>query len=286
MRVEKQHPPRPLRVPKRYLDSRLPADPPSISIVTPSYNQAEYLEQTIRSVLNQDYPNLEYIVYDGGSQDGSRQILDRIGQRLHYWTSAPDSGHPDAINRGMAHAGGEVLAYLNSDDVLLPGSLAYVSRYFARHPTVDVIYGHRVMIDRNGDEIGRWVLPRHDDDVLQWNDYVPQETLFWRRRIWEACGGFISDEYQFSLDWDLLLRFRRAGASFVRVPRFVAAFRVHEAQKTRTQIGTSGELEISRLRRRELDREPSTDELRRHLGAYVRRHIVLDRLYRARLIRY
>jgi glycosyltransferase involved in cell wall biosynthesis len=286
MRVEPQHPPRPLRVPSRYLKSRLPGEPPLISVVTPSYNQGEYLEQTIRSVLDQGYPRLEYIVCDGGSQDGSRAILDRYGQRLHYWTSGPDSGHADAINRGMACAGGEILAYLNSDDLLLPGSLAYLGSYFAHHPDVDVVYGHRVMIDRTGEEIGRWVLPRHDDDVLAWNDYVPQETLFWRRRIWEMCGGFVSDEFPFSLDWDLLLRFRRAGARFARVPRFIGAFRVHEAQKTTRQIATSGERDIRKLRRRELKRDPAPSELRRHVGAYVRRHIVLDRLYRAGVLRY
>jgi glycosyltransferase involved in cell wall biosynthesis len=286
MRVEPQHPPRPLRVPRRYLESRLPDEPPSISIVTPSYNQGDYLEQAIRSVLDQGYPRLEYIVCDGGSRDGSRAILDRYGPRLHYWTSAPDSGHADAINRGMAHAGGEILAYLNSDDLLLPGSLAYVASYFAGHPDVDVIYSHRVMIDRSGAEIGRWVLPRHDDHVLAWNDYVPQETLFWRRRIWEACGGFMSDEFPFSLDWDLLLRFRRIGARFARVPRFLGAFRVHEAQKTTRHIATRGERDIRRLRRRELDRDPTPAELRRHVGGYVRRHIALDRLYRAGVLRY
>ena len=286
MRVEPQHEPRPLRVPRRYLEVRPPDRPPSISIVTPSYNQAAYLEQTVRSVLDQSYPNLEYIVCDGGSSDGSADILARLGDHLHHWASEPDSGHADAINRGMAKAGGEVLAYLNSDDLLLPGALAYIAGYFAAHPDVDVVYGHRVLIDHNGEEIGRWVMPRHDDEVLRWNDYVPQETLFWRRAIWEACGGRLDGDLRFSLDWDLLLRFRRAGARFVRVPRFIGAFRVHPAQKTSRDIGTSGELEITALRRRELGRDPSSDELRRRLRPYLRRHIALDRLYRAGLIRY
>jgi glycosyltransferase involved in cell wall biosynthesis len=286
LRVEPQHPSRPLRVPRRYLDLRPPDPAPSISIVTPSLNQAEYLEGTIRSVLDQGYPNLEYAVCDGGSRDSSPQILERYGPRLHYWTSSPDSGHPDAVNRGIARCGGEILAYLNSDDLLLPGSLAYVGRYFADNPGADVIYGHRVLIDERGGEIGRWVLPPHDDEVLLWQDYVPQETLFWRRRVWEATGGSMDDAYHFSLDWDLLLRFRRAGARFWRVPRFLGAFRVHPSQKTSSQIGTAGEREINALRRRELGREPDAEELRRHVAAYLRRHIVLDRLYRAGVVRY
>ena len=124
------------------------------------------------------------------------------------------------------------MAYLNSDDLLLPGSLAYVARYFAAHPEVDVIYGQRVMVDEHDRQIGIWVLPPHDDEELALLDFVPQETLFWRRSAWEAAGAHVDASLSFAMDWDLLLRFRESGARIVRVPRFLGAFRVHEDQKT------------------------------------------------------
>ena len=130
-----------------------------------------------------------------------------------------------AINRGFAHSTGDIMAYLNADDLLLPGSLNFVAAYFEAHPDIDVVYGHRVLIDADGAEIGRWVLPPHEDEVLSWADFVPQETLFWRRDMGERAGGAMDESFRFALDWDLLLRFRDAGARFVRLPRFLGAFR-------------------------------------------------------------
>ena len=283
----RHHGPIPLRTPARYLKAKAVPSPPKISIVTPSLNQGRFLERTISSVLEQGYANLEYIVQDGGSQDGSVEVLKGCEDRLAHWESAPDTGQADAINRGMDRATGEIMAYLNSDDVLLPGALQYVARYFQRHPEVDVVYGHRVLLDQKDREIGRWVLPRHNDDVLSWADYVPQETLFWRRRIWEATGGTLED-FKFALDWDLLLRFRDAGANIVRAPRFLGGFRVHPAQKSQTMVeqGKEGAREIARIRRRELGHVPDREELGRGLRGYLRRHVVLHKLYRAHLLRY
>jgi hypothetical protein len=280
------HEPVPLNVPRRYSQASLPADPPTISIVTPSYNYGAFLERTIRSVLDQGYPALEYIVRDGGSEDGTREILEHYAPRLVHWACEPDSGQANAINQGMAHASGEILAYLNSDDLLLPGSLSYVASYFAKHPKVDVVYGHRVLIDEDDMEIGRWVLPRHDDALLDWVDFVPQETLFWRRRIWDVVGGEMDEEFRFALDWDLLLRFRDAGAKIVRIPRFLGGFRVHPAQKTNAQVEEIGEAEMARLRSRELGREPERSEILHAMRGYLKRHIVLHKLYRARILRY
>ena len=280
------HEPVPLNVPRRYSQASLPADPPTISIVTPSYNYGAFLERTIRSVLDQGYPALEYIVRDGGSEDGTREILERYEPRLVHWASEPDSGQANAINQGMAYATGEVMAYLNSDDLLLPGSLSCVASYLARHPKVDAVYGHRVLIDEHDMEIGRWVLPRHDDGLLDWVDFVPQETLFWRRRIWDAVGGEMDEEFRFALDWDLLLRFRDAGAKIVRVPQFLGAFRVHPAQKTSAQVEELGEAEMARLRSRVLGREPERSEILHAMRGYLKRHIVLHKLYRARILRY
>lgn len=280
------HAPMPLNVPRRYAEVSPPADPPTVSIVTPSYNYGAFLERTIRSVLDQDYPALEYIVRDGGSDDGTREILERYAPRLTNWACEPDLGQANAINRGMSHATGELMAYLNSDDLLLPGSVSYVASYFVKHPEVDVVYGHRVLIDEDDMEIGRWVLPRHDDALLDWVDYVPQETLFWRRRIWEAAGGRMDEEFRFALDWDLLLRFREADAKIVRIPRFLGAFRVHAAQKTTAQADELGAVEMARLRSRALGGEPEREEILRAMRGYLFRHIILHKLYRARILRY
>jgi glycosyltransferase involved in cell wall biosynthesis len=280
------HPPTELDIPKRYLNSKPPANPPSISIVTPSYNQADFLERTIQSVVEQDYPRLEYFVQDGDSNDNTREVLERFGPQLGHWEMRADEGQAQAINRGFARARGEVMSYLNSDDVLLPGALRYIGRYFEAHPDVDVIYGHRVLIDEDDREIGRWVLPRHRDSVLSWADYVPQETLFWRRRVWEKAGGRVDEEFRFAIDWDLLLRLRDAGARIVRVPRFLGAFRVHRAQKTTAEIDMAGADEMSKIRSREHHRDVSPEEVGRELRGYLRRHVALHKLYRAGLIRY
>jgi GT2 family glycosyltransferase len=155
-----------------------------------------------------------------------------------------------------------------------------VASYFAEHPEVDVVYGHRIVIDEQDREVGRWVLPPHDDAAILWRDFVPQETLFWRRRVWEQVGACFDESFRFAMDWDLLLRLRRAGARFARIPRFLAAFRVHSQQKTSTIIGDVGEEEIRRLEAREHGRQLTADEITLALGPYLRRHVLHDRLHR------
>ncbi|HMB90213.1 MAG TPA: glycosyltransferase [Rhodothermales bacterium] len=280
-----QHPPRPLDVPRRYHATRCNvADPPTISVVTPAYNHADYLERTIKSVLGQPYDNLEYIIQDGGSTDGTETILERYQEQCAHVASEPDRGQAHAINLGFAHATGEIMAWLNSDDLLLPGALPYVANYFARHPEVDVVYGHRILIDENDQEIGRWVLPRHDENILNWADYVPQETMFWRRRIWEAAGGQVDESFQFALDWDLLLRFQEVGAKMVCLSRFLGAFRVYAAQKT-MDWAEVGEAEMARLRERAHGQLVSWPEINTHVDPYVRRAVHRHLLYRTGLLR-
>ena len=281
-----QYPPRPLRLPKRYQAPATLSDPPVISIVTPSFNHGRFIEATLASVVDQDYHPLEYIVQDGGSRDDTMDIVRQFASRLKHFDSARDRGQSHAINLGFAQATGDIMAYLNSDDILLPGSLHYVASYFAQRPDVDVVYGHRVIIDAAGNEIGRFVLPRHSDRMLAWADYVPQETMFWRKRIWDRAGGAIDESFQFAMDWDLLLRFREAGAKFVRLPRFLGAFRVHDAQKTQTLIATTGEREMARLRTRTHGREVNRQEIRQAISGYVVRQALHDRLYRWGLLRY
>jgi carbamoyltransferase len=282
----RHHPPRPLRYAVSDDRSWPIEESPTISIVTPSFNQAPFLEQTIESVLGQNYPRLEYVVQDGGSSDGSREILERYSDRLHHWESAPDGGQVRALNRGFARTSGEVMAYLNSDDILLPGALLYVARFLHDHPEVDVVYGHRVLIDQAGQEIGRQVIPRHSDRVLSWADFIPQETVFWRRAAWERAGGAFDESFQCAMDWDLLVRLREAGARMVRLPRFLGAFRAHDDQKTSSLGPTIGVDEMERIRKRLHGRAVDQDEVLRRVRTYLIRHVVLDQLYRRGLLRY
>jgi len=187
------------------------ADTPSIRIVTPTYNCGHFLvAATIDSVLTQNYPSLRYHVQDGGSTDDSCEVLRSYGERL-TWRSEPDDAQAQAINRAFAAIGDcDIMAYLNSDDMLLGGTLAYVANAFRARPDVDLVYGHRIFVDLEGAEVGRAVLPPHDVAALYWADYVPQETLFWRRRVWEALGPF-DESFHYALDWDFILRAQAAG---------------------------------------------------------------------------
>lgn len=277
--------PRALRVPRSYHRTYPLSQPPVISVVTPSFNQGSYLERTLWSVLSQNYPRFQFVVQDGGSTDDTGAVLDRFRAQLHHCESARDDGQAHAINVGFARTTGEIMAYLNSDDLLLPGALNTVARYFADHPDVDVVYGHRVVIDPHGDELGRWVLPPHDAEALRWQDYVPQETMFWRRRIWDKVGG-IDARFRFALDWDLLLRFHAAGAKFHRLGRFLGAFRVHDTSKTMTEVETAGAREVAQLLRRTHGRAVTPLEVEENMRRYRRRHVFYNCMYCLGLFRY
>ncbi len=277
--------PRPLSLPARYYRKPVLTDPPLISVVTPSFNQGPYIERTLKSVLDQEYPRLQFVVQDGGSKDETTAVLDRYRDRLHHCDSRPDRGQSHAINLGFAHTSGEIMAYLNSDDLLLPGSLHAVAQFFQTHPEVDVLYGHRIVIDERDGERGRWVLPPHDPEILKWVDYIPQETLFWRRRVWERVGG-IDENFRFAMDWDLLLRFQLAGAKFHRLGRFLGAFRVHTQSKTTTVINGVGTEEMARIRHRAHGRDVALEEIPGAVRKYLRRHVLCNFLYERGLARY
>jgi hypothetical protein len=142
------------------------------------------------------------------------------------------------------------------------------------------------LIDEHDGEIGRWVLPPHVGPVLLWADYVPQETLFWRRRIWDKVGGYMDESFKFALDWELLLRFQAAGAKMVRLPRFLGAFRIHASQKTSSQIDDIGAEEMARLRQQCHGRPISSLEIRRHIRAYLAWSVVYHKLYRLGMLHY
>jgi len=263
-----QRKPRPMRLEKFPVVTLPDRDLPTISIVTPSYGQAHFIERTLRSVLEQSYPSLEYHVQDGGSQDGTVDVLKRYESRLKSWESVPDKGQSDAIIKGFMHTSGEIMAWLNSDDIIMPGVLRWVGEYFVRNPDVDVVYGHRVLIDNEDREVGRWFLPEHNNEVLRWADYIPQETLFWRRRAWEKVGG-LDPEFHFALDWDLLLRFQNEGLIIRRLPYFMGCFRVHAEQKTSALINSRGQKEMNILRRREIGGEVTQREVDENIRPFL-----------------
>jgi len=273
--ILRHYSPIPFKIPASYYVPIVVLNPPKISIVTPSYNQADFIDETLKSVINQNYPNLEYFVQDGGSTDNTMAIVQKYQEKLAGFTSQKDDGQSHAINLGMHKTSGEIMAWINSDDLLLPGALNTVGDFFATHPEVDVVYGNRMIIDENSQQIGRWILPNHDNEVLSWGDFIPQETLFWRRKIWEQVGG-LNNACQFALDWDLLLRFRDAGAIFHRIPRFLGAFRVHAMQKTSSQMTQIGKKEMEAIRLRTLGFIPTDDEIYKAVIPYLRKHKIED----------
>jgi glycosyltransferase involved in cell wall biosynthesis len=206
---------------------------PRISIVTPSYNQARFLEKTIRSVLDQEYPNLEYIVMDGGSDDGSVEILRRYSNRLTYWRSSRDDGQADAIKRGFTLATGDILGWVNSDDFLLPGSLEHVAHQFKQHRGADFLAGGFVPIDENGRVTWCfWPVTPTFERLLLMGFYVGQPACFWTRRGYDSAGG-IDPSFHFAMDGDLFLRILRCGKA-ISTTQLLACFRSHGASKSAT----------------------------------------------------
>lgn len=254
--------------------------PLTISIVTPSFQQGLFIDRTIRSVIDQAYPFIEYYVQDGDSSDDTVEVIKSFQNKISGWVSEKDNGQSQAINRGFMQTKGEIMGWLNSDDLLLPGALQTVANYFNAHPEVDVLYGDRLIIDENDMEIGRWLMPGHDNFILSWADYIPQETLFWRRSIWERIGGEVDETFMFAMDWDLLVRFREAGAKFVHIPRFLGAFRIHEKQKTSSLIHQAGRQEMDRIRQRLLGHIPTQKELYMAILPFLLKHVLVDLKFR------
>jgi glycosyltransferase involved in cell wall biosynthesis len=222
---------------------------PSITLVTPSYNQGQFIGATIESVVNQNYPNLQYIIQDSVSQDTTPAILEKYkksGIAIHI---EKDSGQTDALNRGFQKSTGEIMGYLNSDDMLMPGTLNFIGNFFATHPDVDVIYGNRLIVDEVGQEIGRWILPYHDSRVMRFIDYIPQETMFWRRRVWDRIGGNFDTQFSFAMDWNIIVRFLNAGAVFHHESYLFGIFRAHDQQKSQAAYHSLGKHEIRLLHR-------------------------------------
>jgi glycosyltransferase involved in cell wall biosynthesis len=209
---------------------------PTFSIVIPSYNQAQYLEASIRSVLDQDYPDCEVILMDGGSNDGSKQIIERYADRFAYWQSHSDGGQTTAIFDGFRRSTGELLTWLNSDDILLPGALRRHAEAFQRHPTADVFYGDHIEIDVIGQTVEEYKHPPYFS-WLAWltSPYIAQPGTLFTRRIWDQVGG-ADVNMQCAFDYELWYRFMAANAKFIHVHGFVAGFRRHSDSKGHTWL--------------------------------------------------
>jgi len=204
---------------------------PLVSIVTPSYNQAPFLEATIRSVLDQDYTPIEYFIIDGGSTDGSLQIIQRYADCLAGWVSEPDHGQTDALNKGFAMAKGDILAWLNSDDTYEAGAVSGAVAYLQEHPEAGMVYGDASFVDTAGRVIGKFPARQTDYTRLrQGYVHIPQQASFFRGDLWRRVGP-LDPSYYFAMDYDLWVRLA-AVAPLHYHPRTWANFRLHGGGKT------------------------------------------------------
>jgi glycosyltransferase involved in cell wall biosynthesis len=206
---------------------------PRVSIVTPSYNQAEFLEQTVRSVLTQGYPNLEYIIMDGGSCDGSIEIIRRHEPFIDYWESAPDRGQSHALNKGWRRATGDILAYLNSDDVFRPEAIRRSVSYLIDHPEASLVYGFANVIDERGKLLYRMRPGEIDIRQMLRQNQMPQPTVFFRRELIDRFGLF-DESLHFDLEYEFWLRAIDT-TRFARIPYFLADMRLHAESKSAAQ---------------------------------------------------
>jgi len=211
---------------------------PLVSIITPSYNQARYLEATMQSVLQQNYPNLEYIVVDGGSTDGSPEVIERYKNKLAWWVSESDQGQADAINKGFKKASGEIIAWLNSDDLYLPGAISSAVAVFQKNPSSGVVYGDAVSADADGRLLNELRFNSWKTrDFLQFN-IICQPAVFMKRSVVEKVG-YLDSSYHFFLDHQLWIRLSRE-TEFSHQPEIWAVSRYHSDAKNVTMASESG----------------------------------------------
>jgi len=235
----------------------MPTLPPLVSIITPSFNQARYLEATIQSVLSQDYPRIEYMIVDGGSKDESVDIIKRyaktlesdsssysqgmlseyqeqapvIQNKINWWVSEKDKGQTDAINKGFARAKGDILAWINSDDTYEPGAVSAAVKVLQEHPEIGMVYGDCNFINESGRVIGKFNSAQTNYRLLrQGYAHIPQQTMFFRADLWKQVGP-LDPSFYFAMDYDLWTRIA-ARAEIKYVPQTWASFRLHTSGKT------------------------------------------------------
>jgi len=226
---------------------------PMISVVMPSFNQGQFIREALDSILAQKYPNLEVIVMDGQSTDATVEILKSYGDKIN-WVSEKDKSQSDAINKGLRKARGEIIAWLNSDDVYFENTFLTIGRYFAEHPDVTWLYGRAVILDRDSEEIRGWVtryknffLERYSYDGLIAQNTISQMAVFFRRKIVDEIG-YIDESLQFAMDYDYWLRIgRKYRPSYI--PQYFGKFRLHNASKTISDSKLSFDSDFSTARK-------------------------------------
>ncbi len=237
---------------------------PKISIVTPSYNQAQFLERTILSILNQNYPNLEYIIIDGGSTDGSVEIIKKYEKYLAYWVSERDRGQTQAINKGFEKATGDIFAYLNSDDIYMPGTLFKVAEKFKNYPEADMFYGNIYFIDEGDNILDELRFTKTSLSAMIYEGgQMHQTAVFWTKDVYKKVGGF-DEKFRFCMDTDFFCRVAKEGKLF-HIRDTLAAFRLHLASKS-SSIKQVGEKE-------------HTEIVMRYIGAESQSSIRIKRIY-------
>lgn len=206
---------------------------PKVSIVTPSYNQAEFLERTILSVLNQNYPNLEYIIIDGGSTDGSVDIIKKYEKYFTYWVSEKDTGQADAINKGFKIATGELVAWQNSDDIYLPRAFFRIIEELRKHPDCCVVFSNVYLIDEN-DEVFKEMrfIPFDLEHLIYYDWNLSSQAVFWKRELFNTVGYLKNYKVLFDLDW--FIRVGKATKKFRFIKEFLGAYRIHSKSKLST----------------------------------------------------
>jgi glycosyltransferase involved in cell wall biosynthesis len=210
---------------------------PRISIVTPCLNAVEHLDDALTSVLSQGYPNLEYVVIDGGSSDGSVDLIRKYADRLAAWVSEPDRGHAHALNKGFERTSGEIMGWINADDILHPGALRLLARLFGDFPEVEWLTGQASHLDEAGSVVSVnaaqvWTRLAFLSGDYRW---IQQESTYWRRGLWERAGGRISEERELACDFELWVRFFRHAPLF-SAQGLIGAFRYHEGSRSRRRI--------------------------------------------------
>ena len=207
---------------------------PRITIITPSYNQGQFIEETIQSVLGQQYANLEYMIIDGGSNDNTVDIIKKYEKHISYWCSEKDSGQANAINKGFARATGDILMWLNSDDMLMPNILQLIAKKYVENPNA-LYFGNCLHFRHQENALissGSNVTAEHKNNPLSEVDFIIQPSSFWSKEIWENIG-LLSEELHFGFDWEWFLRVEKK-YPLIPISECISLYRIHDAHKSGT----------------------------------------------------
>ena len=209
---------------------------PKISVVTPSYNQGQFIEETILSVIGQGYPNLEYIIIDGGSTDATVEIIKKYEKHLSYWVTEKDNGQSHALNKGFTKATGDIFCWLNSDDLFLPSTLSYISTLFQDCNSHSIIFGNCIHFNELHESVSTYgsnVVKAAKIHTLENYDYIIQPSTFWTKETWGKVGS-LRENLCYAFDWEWFLRAKRLSVSFTSVAKCFSLYRIHKDHKTST----------------------------------------------------